>query len=103
MKDVLKAYGGPNAVPKLRAMRGTGTVACWLEKGDYIAAAIDLLRDHNDNDYATVVAIIAKDQEGTKKNGFAWCFGYIEIEVEGILICSFYSVFQFMLSFSLIT
>jgi len=70
VKDLLRKYGGPNAVPKLRVRRGTGTVSGQLERGDYIAALIDLLRDRHNNDYAEVAAILERDNKSTQKKGF---------------------------------
>ncbi|KAJ1437176.1 hypothetical protein B484DRAFT_445331 [Ochromonadaceae sp. CCMP2298] len=70
IKELLRAYGGPNAVPKLRARRGTGTVTGQLEKGDYLAALIDLLREQNGNDYGLVAEMLAKESAATKKKGF---------------------------------
>jgi hypothetical protein len=70
LKELLRAYGGPNAVPKLRAHRGTGTVTGQLEKGDYLAALTDLLREQNGNDYGLVAEMLAKESAATKKKGF---------------------------------
>merc|ERR1712224_667954 len=57
VKELLRRFGGPNAVPKLRARRGSGTVVGQLEKGDYVAALIALLREQNGNDYEIVADI----------------------------------------------
>jgi hypothetical protein len=70
IKELLRYHGGPNAVPKLRARRGTGTVAGQLEKGDYLAALIDLLREQNGNDYGVVAQMLAKESAASKKKGF---------------------------------
>jgi hypothetical protein len=66
LKELIKARGGTNAVP--RAKRGSKKVA----KTVYLAALIDLLRAENDNNYELVhkVLVLESDSATGGKKGF---------------------------------
>jgi hypothetical protein len=70
LKDLLKSYGGPEAMPK----RPSGSDVASQDrpkKADYLTALIDLLRLQNGNDYQKVTNILRADAEViVKKKGF---------------------------------
>jgi hypothetical protein len=70
IKHLLRMHGGPNALPKLRTRRATGTVAGKFGKGDFIAALIDVLRAANGNDYGKVAEILQNNAKSLEKKGF---------------------------------
>lgn len=65
LKDLIRQYGPPGALPKNKEKGKTMT------KFDYVVTLVDLLRSLNGNDYEKVAKVLAEQTASTgKKKGF---------------------------------